>query len=675
MKKFGARLAAAGLLALGIPAAGHALESAPVTSSRAVATLVTNTDAIQAGGQFKAALRLQLAPGWHTYWQNPGDAGVAADLTFDLPPGAKVSPIEWPVPIRVAEGPLTTFAYTGDLLLPVTFTAASAPVTLTAHATWLVCRDICVPEQGDFKLALPAGTLSPSAEAPLFTAAAARTPVSPTFHATVSTDGGILRLSGPGLPQGVTSAQFFPGGDGQTEGVGSQTPIARDQDLLLHLALGTTFDPHAPLTGVVILTTGSGVTKPFAISAAQGSIPAATPPQPLMFLLLAALGGGLLLNLMPCVFPVLAMKAMALARLSAADRRTVRLEAGSYTVGVVAAFAALGAVLIALRGAGQAVGWGFQFQSPLFVTLVAWVLCATGLNMSGVFSIGEGVTGTGQALAARRGHAGSFFTGLLAVVVATPCTASFMGAALAGALAAPPATALLVFAVMGLGLALPYASMAAAPRLAGLLPRPGRWMTTLRQALAFPMYGAAVWLVWVVSQQTGPTGVLIAGAGLVGVGFTAWMLGTAQSSSGRSRPVAYGVASAAGLATLALLTIGTTPGPETSEPFTPARLAQLQGEGRPVFVNMTAAWCLSCLVNERIALSPTAVRAAFDHAKVAYLKGDWTKQDPTISNFLREHDRDGVPLYVFYPPGRDPVVLPQILSEGDVLQQVAKLGS
>jgi thiol:disulfide interchange protein DsbD len=324
-----------------------------------------------------------------------------------------------------------------------------------------------------------------------------------------------------------------------------------------------------------------------------------------------------------------------------------------------------------LRAAGHAAGWGFQFQSPVFVTVIAWLLFATGLNMSGVFSVGEGLAGSGQALANRRGHVGSFFTGVLAVVVATPCTASFMGAAIAGALAAPAAVTALVFATMGLGLALPYAAVAAVPHVAALLPRPGAWMVILRQLLAFPMYGAAAWLVWVASQQSGPAGVLTAGSGIVLVGFAAWAFGACQTSHGRRRRWGYAAAIAAGLGAAALLPGAGSASPQFSEPYSAARLAELRSEGRPVFVNMTAAWCISCLVNERLALSPKAVRDAFARSHVAYLKGDWTRQNPAISRFLREHGRDGVPLYIFYPPGAPPRVLPQLLTEGTLLDQVA----
>ena len=394
----------------------------------------------------------------------------------------------------------------------------------------------------------------------------------------------------------------------------------------------------------------------------------------LALLLSAAFGGGLLLNLMPCVFPILAMKAMGFARLSGASRGRIRREALSYTAGVVTAFLALGTILLALRGAGEVVGWGFQLQSSAFVTIVAWVLFLTALNMSDVFDVGGRFVGAGQGLANRAGHVGSFFTGLLAVVVATPCTASFMGAAIAEALVAPASAAMAVFAVMGLGLATPYALVAAFPAMARILPAPGRWMATLRQCLAFPIYAAVAWLLWVISQQTGPDGILCAGFGLVAVGFAAWVFGRSQASTGRVRVIGAGASLVVIALSVVWLFTGVAP-IQASEPYTPARLAELRSEGRPVFVNMTAAWCISCLVNERLALSSQQVKAAFGRAHVVYLRGDWTRQDPAISAFLHDHGREGVPLYLLYPPGQPPVSLPQVLGPSTLTEAVAKLAS
>ena len=670
-------------LAMLLAPSAHARESAAVTSPRLTATLVSDTDAAAPGMPLQVGLRLRIAPGWHTYWQNPGDAGAPPELTLTLPDGASAGPIQWPAPRRMAEGPLMTYGYTGEVLLPLSVTpgaplSSTGPLRIEATANWLVCERICVPEEGRFTLDLPIGTPAPSAEAPLFATAAASTPRPSPFEARIAPDG-TLSLAGAGLsPTTVRDAWFFAAADA-IEPAAPQALTVGEGRVALALKPAPGFDGRA-LAGVVVLRDPGGQESALQADAAPG--PAAAPAAPLWQTLLLAALGGLILNLMPCVFPVLAMKAMGIARMSGAERGAVRAHALSYTAGVLLAFGALGALLAGVRAAGGAVGWGFQFQSPAFVAALAWVLFGVGLNLSGVFGVGAGLAGAGQGLAARGGHAGSFFTGLLAVLVATPCTAPFMGAAVAAALAAPPTVTMAVFGAMGLGLAAPYVALALLPGAARLLPRPGPWMDVLRGALAFPMYGAAAWLVWVVSLQAGSDGVLAVAAGSVLVALAAWSLGLAQAAGRRGRRLGGGVALAAVLGVVAILVgIGTAPAAlsqaaaEGAERFSAARLAALREEGRPVFVNMTAAWCVTCLVNERVALSPAPVRRAFADHRVAYLKGDWTRGDPEITAFLRGHARDGVPLYVLYPPGpAAPSVLPQILTEGTMLDQLNKLG-
>jgi thiol:disulfide interchange protein len=659
------------LLGSALGPAAFAAESPPVQSTRSIATLVTATDRVADGTTLHAALRLRLTPGWHTYWQNPGDAGIPPSLDLSLSPGAHAGPLQWPLPQRVAEGTLTTYAYTGDVVLPFDLTPGPGELSIKAHAEWLACKDICVPEEADLALTLPPGVPTPSPEADLISAATARVPQPAPWAATIAPDG-TLTLSGKTVPHDTARAEFFPTASGLVEHADLQRPTVQADSLTLKL------DPTPPasapaLEGVVALTDRSGATQAYAVAPTPI---AASQPVPLLGpLLLLALAGGLLLNLMPCVFPILAMKAMALARLSGTDMRRVRMEAASYSLGVVGSFTALGALLTALREAGDGDGWGFQFQSPSFVIAVTWVLFAVGLSLSGVFTVGSSLMGRGQSLTSKPGHLGSFLTGVLAVVVASPCTAPFMGTAIAGALALPAEASLLVFAGLGVGLALPYAVLASIPRLSRILPRPGGWMVTLQQLLAFPMYAATVWLVWVVSQQSGPAGVLMVGAGLVAVGAGAWLLGLANRSSVWGRNIARGAAAVVGIALAGLLYTGSATHADPAEPFTTARFDELRNEGRPVFVNMTAAWCLSCLVNEEIALSPAAVQDAFARSHVAYLKGDWTSKNPTISAYLHQLGRDGVPLYVLYPPGRDPVVLPEILSAATVLDELAKLKS
>jgi len=660
-----------------LPAA--ALESAPVASPRASVSLVSDTDAVSSGTPFRIGLRLRLAPGWHTYWKNPGDAGMPPDLELTLPPGSKAGPIAWPTPARVAEGPLMTYAYTGDVLLPVGITPApgAGATSIQAHAQWLVCKDICVPEEGDFRLDLPGGTTAPSAQAPLFAAADRQVPRPSPWHSVVGRDSA-LWVQGPELtPSTVIDAWFIPDAPEQIRDNAAQLLTVRQGGFVLALKPGKAFRPDGGLSGILSVRDRSGLETDVVLRAAPGSVPPPPATLPLQRMLGLAFLGGLILNLMPCVFPVLAMKAVGLV---GAARGRARRHAAAYTLGVLVAFAVLGGALLAARGAGAAAGWGFQFASPVFVAAMAWLLFGVGLNLSGVYQVGGTMAGAGQGLAGRGGQLGSFCTGLLAVVVATPCTAPFMGVAIAAGLAAPPVVTILVFLVMGLGMAVPYAVLASVPGLARVMPRPGRWMEVLRQALAFPMYAASAWLVWVISQEAGPAGVLGTAAGLVLLGFAAWVLGISQAAGERSRRrIGQAAAVAALLAALAVLSgiASAPPAPVTglaeagAEPFSATRLAALRHEGRPVFVNMTAAWCVTCLVNERVAIASEPVRRAFAEHHVAYLKGDWTRQDPDITHYLRENGRDGVPLYVYYPPhDGSPTLLPQILTEHALLAEL-----
>jgi thiol:disulfide interchange protein len=651
--------------------AAFALQSTPFTSERDTVSLVSEADSFAAGKTLRLGLYLKLKPGWHTYWKNPGDAG--APPTIDIT-GAAAGPIAYPAPERLTDGPFTSYAYTGEVLLPFTVTAKPNATTLSidAAASWLVCAKICVPEDAKFHLDIPAGTGAPGAQAALFTAADTRIPRASPFPAHV-TPAGMLWLEAPKLS--LRKAEFYPA-DPALIDMGAPQTLSVTPDRMT-LALKPVKPPLSAIAGVLALTDTGGQTeyldvdaKPLALPSAMGAAAATG----LLRALVLAFAGGLILNLMPCVLPVLAIKALALARLSGAARAHVRTEAALYTLGVVVAFCAIGGITFGVRAAGGGVGWGIEFQSAVFTTAMAWLLLAIGLNLSGVFEIGASIAGTGQGLASR----GSFFTGLLAVVVATPCTAPFMGAALAAALAMPPAIGMLIFVALGLGLAAPYAALALVPATARLLPKPGAWMDVFKHVLAFPMYGAALWMVWVASQQTGPIGLASIFASLLLVAFAAWSYGFGQT---RDRPLVLNLMAAAAVAAGAFLlsdvdvSRAASPGgvaADGSEPYSSSRLASLRAAHRPVLVDMSAAWCVTCLVNERVALSPAAVRTAFAQHNVAYLKGDWTRQDPGITAFLHEHDRSGVPLYVYYPAQGTPEVLPQILTPGLILDRIAQ---
>lgn len=674
------------VLAVLIPNLAFAEESNVQRSPRATVSLVSEHAAVSPGQKVRIGLRQRLAPHWHTYWKNPGDAGSPPNITFSLPEGVTVSEIDWPGPDRFIIGPVASYGYENEIVFPITLSVPQnaqpgTQLVVEANADWVVCEKECIPEEGKFRLTLPveasARPASPAIRAS-FNTADARQPQSTPWKATVSAGASTLQLlvNGEGISsQSVKSALYFPESWGIVDHVAAQSLKVENGTLTMTLQKGQGYKP-GPSAGLLSITDGGGQKRWFALELTPTAATAVETASglPLWQMALFAFLGGLMLNLMPCVFPVLAIKAAALAGMSGSDRREVRLSGMFYTLGVLAAFMTLAMALLAVRAGGNAVGWGFQFQSPLFVTAMCWLMLAIGLNLSGVFEVGSSVTGAGQNLADRKGHSGSFFTGLLAVVVATPCTAPFMGAAIGSALVAPALVSLVVFAMMGVGLALPFLLLGIFPAVAQRLPRPGIWMVRLRQAMAFPMYATAAWLLWVVAQQAGEAGLRMALAGTVLVGLMAWLIGLSQQGVKKVWwPRSFALIGFIGLIGLTV-TLHYTEPPEASssqqarnaEPYSAERLARLRAEGKPVFVNMTAAWCITCLVNERTTLSTAAVQQAMQDHKVVYMKGDWTNRDPAITAFLQSFQRDGLPFYAFYPAGKQPVVLPPVLTQAIV---------
>ncbi|MEH6434017.1 protein-disulfide reductase DsbD family protein [Massilia sp. DD77] len=697
------------------PAPASAEESNLRQSPRATVSLVSDHAAVSPGQTLRLGLRQRLAPHWHTYWKNPGDAGSPPNIAFETPPGVAVGPIDWPGPDRFLIGPVASYGYENEIVLPMRLSIPrdarpGSRLVIAANADWVVCEKECIPEDGSFRLVLPVEAAARPAQADILAAfgiADARKPQAAPWKASLSAGASALqlRVSGPGISaHTVRAALYFPDTWGVVDHAAAQSLEVRQDALSLTLPKGQHPAPGAA-AGLLAVTDGGGQKRWFALAPAAGSgagsdtetaaeagaearaetgaetgaEAAPAPALPLWQMAAFAFLGGVILNLMPCVFPVLAIKATAVAGMSGGDRRAVRLSGVFYTLGVLTAFMALALVLLAVRAGGQAVGWGFQFQSPLFVAAMCWLMLAIGLNLSGVFEVGGSLAGAGQQLADRKGHAGSFFTGLLAVVVATPCTAPFMGAAIGSALAAPAGVSLLVFAMMGLGLALPFLLLGLFPAAARRLPRPGMWMLRLRQAMAFPMYATAAWLLWVLAQQAGESGLRLALAGSVLVGLVGWLAGLGQQGAGK--PWWPRGAALAGVAALAGLALGLQDAaPQAASPrqaaqveaYSAERLASLRAEGKPVFVNMTAAWCITCLVNERTTLSTAAVKDAMQARQVVYMKGDWTNRDPAITAFLRSFQRDGLPFYVFYPAGKEGVVLPPVLTESIVTRTLTQ---
>lgn len=680
------RVSLALVIAVLIPTSAFANESNVQQSPRATVSLVSDHAAVSPGQKVRIGLRQRLAPHWHTYWKNPGDAGSPPNIEFNLPDGATVSGIDWPGPDRFIIGPVASYGYENEIVFPVTMSVPQdaqpgSQLVVEANADWVVCEKECIPEEGKFRLTLPvearARPTSPVIRAS-FNTADARQPQPAPWQASVVAGESTLQVlvKGDGISaQSVRSALYFPESWGIVDHVAEQSLKVENGKLTMTLQKGQGYTP-GPSAGLLSITDGGGQKRWFDLTLTPAAAVAAESPANLRLWQMAvfALLGGMILNLMPCVFPVLAIKATALAGMSGSDRREVRLSGVFYTLGVLAAFMTLAMALLAVRAGGNAVGWGFQFQSPLFVAAMCWLMLAIGLNLSGVFEVGSSLSGTGQKLTERKGHSGSFFTGLLAVVVATPCTAPFMGAAIGSALVAPAFVSLLVFAMMGVGMALPFLLLGIFPAVAQRLPRPGMWMVRLRQAMAFPMYATAAWLLWVLSQQAGEAGLRMALAGSVLVGLVGWLIGLGQQGVKKVWwPRSFALVGCAGLIGLMVTSHYTEPAQASSvrqasnaEPYNAERLARLQAEGKPVFVNMTAAWCITCLVNERTTLSTAAVQKSMRDHNVVYMKGDWTNRDPAITAFLQSFKRDGLPFYVFYPPGKQPVVLPPVLTQAIV---------
>ncbi|MDP4024248.1 protein-disulfide reductase DsbD family protein [Methylobacterium sp. NEAU 140] len=663
------------------------------------ASLVAEPAAVAGAQPFTLAVHMRLKAGWHVYWRNPGDSGLPPEVTWTMPAGFSPGAIRWPAPERIPIATLMNYGYEDavTLLVPVTPPPSldpAEPVRIGAKLTYLVCETECVPGSADLSLTLPVGEPRPDpANAALFARARAALPVPPVWPMRLSSQGDRLRLdfAAPGLkPEAIKSAAFFPYSENAIDNAAEQVLSVDAEGLHLILARDTTSPAPGTLPGVLTVEEdlGGSVTRlafaygdepaaPAPAVAPQPPAPVAAPAETPTLLVAAALAflGGLILNLMPCVFPVLSIKVLGLVRHAGESPARLRGHGLAYTAGVLASFLGLAGLLIALKGGGAAVGWGFQLQSPIVVAGLAYLLFAMGLSLSGAVAFGGRLAGIGDGLARRSGYAGSFFTGVLATVVATPCTAPFMGTAVGFALTQSPGVALAVFASLGLGLALPFLILTLWPAALRALPRPGAWMETLKQVLAFPVYATVAWLVWVLAQQVDPRGLLIALFGLVGVGFAAWAWerGRAAGASGRvGQAAALAALLAVGVAASGLQT-GRAAGPALAaadgiEPYTQARLDALVAEGRPVFVNLTAAWCITCAVNETTSLSTKAVRNAMRARGVTYLKGDWTNADPEITRLLERYGRSGVPLYLLYAGGgAPPQVLPQILTEGTVL--------
>jgi thiol:disulfide interchange protein DsbD len=678
----------------------------------------------------RAALYFKLEPGWHIYWKNPGDAGEPPQIQWTLPSGITAGVMQFPAPKRLPLGPLMDFGYDNEVLFPidlnVTDAAPLGPAVLHAHVDWLVCRGSCIPGKADleFHREVVRGPMPGLQAAPLdseiwnaFKPSPGPLPAKNKAVFQVTKEG--FRLS-VATGKRETQAIFFPEDQDILDNPAPQKLISTANGLILELKKDASLTANpAKLRGVLELsggrayeltalpgavaalaatTDGASEAIGLSVQTAAAGLQSSPPPLPKQAAagqkaagssvsLLRATGlaflGGLLLNLMPCVFPVLFLKGLALVNSGNEERARLRLHGLVYTAGILVSFWALVAVLLGLRAAGSTLGWGFQFQSPIFLALMAGLLFFLGLSLAGQFEIGLTLTSAGGALAAKQGLAGSFFTGVLAVVVATPCTAPFMGAAVGYALAQSAAVTFAVFTALALGLAAPYVVLTLQPAWMRLLPRPGAWMEVLRQAVAVPIFATVIWLAWVLVGAYGAAALAALLASFLLLAIAGWFLGR--------WPAKRWSTSVAGLILIGVVVLAVFDGRLTAEtetsrasettvnsgawqPWSAEAVSRYQAEGRPVFVDFTASWCLSCQVNERVALNQPEVKQAFQAANVVLLKADWTRHDEAITGALTALGRSGVPAYALYLPGESsPRLLPEVLTPGIVTDALSQL--
>ena len=700
------------LIWLFLAAATGLSAAAPVQTPHATAELVTAVDHARPGTPILVALRLDHEPEWHTYWKNPGDSGMPTRIAWTLPEGVQAGPIQWPAPERIVVGPLANYGYERELYLlteiriPPTWPAGKA-VALAAKAEWLICKEVCLPGGASLSLDIPTATGPSRPSEPwgdkIEQVRRALPRPAPQGAARVQvTDRHIvieIQAAGPAA-SAPRSLVFYPDDPDIIDNPSPQTLASANGTHRLALTAAQGFKGDIKtLSGLLVADPAFPGSDARAVSVSipyPGGAPAAraaaTSPSlsaadirasagrgeslGIAVAVVFAFAGGLILNLMPCVFPVVSIKVLGFVEQAHGDRADLRRHGLAFAAGILVCFWIVAGALLGLRASGEALGWGFQLQSPPIVAALAVLFFVLGLNLSGMFEIGMSLQSAAGSVRDRNGLTGAFLGGMLATAVATPCTAPFMGAALGFALTQPAVHSMVVFTALAVGMSLPYVLLSFVPALTRWLPRPGRWMETFKQLLAFPLYLTVVWLVWVLGQQLGMTAAARLLAGLVLVAAALWFW---QRFGLRRRGVAI-----AGAAVFAMCAAwigwpqsdaqaGKSPEAHDSvwNQYSDKALAEARAEG-PVFVDFTAAWCVTCQVNKRVVLESDAVRQAFERSGVRRMRADWTNRDDHITRALERLGRSGVPVYALYPKGTgEPQLLPELLSRDVVVAALA----
>jgi len=669
------------------------------------AELIADTTAIVPGKAFRVGLLLRMAPRWHTYWQYAGDAGIATRIDWDLPDGFGAGPIEWPLPEGILEpGDIQVYAYGDEVMLITTLQPpanleAGTSAVLKAKASWLVCEEICIPGKTDLQLGLPIASFGEAANADVFATYEALLPSAdaPPFPvAWAVRDGELIGKVSPGGD--VSAVHFYPIPPVGAEAGRPATEESGDGEFTVSIRAADGLPGVLAIDGPegrrgwfvnAAAEPGSEIAPARTDAADAGAAGGITVWQALLFGML----GGLILNLMPCVLPVISLKIFGFINQAGEHPRRVMLHGLAFSAGIFSWFLGLGMVIAMLKASGSQVTWAFQFQNPWFNLAIATLVFVFALNLFGVFEVtlpGR-ATGAMSGAAGREGYGGSFFQGVFATLLATPCTAPFLGSALGFAFAQPPSFILAMFGAVSLGMALPYLILSARPGWMRFLPKPGAWMEKLKQFMGFPLLATLVWLLWILAGQKGTDGVLWTLAFLLGLGLACWIYGAfcGPLTSRGKRGVALGVTGVVVIGSgwvflgsgFANAVASSAKGVAAADadgipwiPYSKEKIDALIAEGKPVFIDFTADWCLTCKFNERTAIDREAVRKIIAEKGIVPVKADWTNSNPEITTALEAFGRVGVPFYVLYPAGdaENPVTLPELLTEQLVVRALSK---
>ena len=643
-------------------------------------TLLTDSETAQQGDNLILGIKFELEKGWHTYWKNPGDAGEGASIEWDLPKGLSASEILWPGPERIPVDPLMTFGYNDEVILLTEISSNDSvrfPIEIQAKVGWFTCKDICIPQEGNIDITIEKGNFEHSQDREEIKQYLNKVPGEfPQNYRIEKLDDKYFIQSETSNGQNFDNVYFFPSEYGLTNYTKAQIYEKNQNSFILEIEASKADLNIDKFEGVIEATYLSGKDY-FEISYPLGDTKADDANQSIVLLVIFAFIGGLILNIMPCVFPILSIKILRFVEYSENSSNQTYKFGLFYTLGVVLSFLVIALTLVALKSTGEVIGWGFQLQYPLIIAILFYLFVALGFLFMSNLILGSQLGQLSVVAQVKNESLESFLTGILAVIVASPCTAPFMGSAIGFALLQPSINSIFIFLSLGLGFALPYLILSIKPSLLSFLPKPGAWMETFKQFMAFPMWASALWLLWVLSGQVDSDTVILVLIGGLLVSLSLWLI---EKNNTEMQFIKWTVRATAFLIILIAIWILPTSYSELNQEkqletsYSEELLTKYREDNQIIFLNFTADWCITCKVNERVALNSEKVRNLIIQKNIKYMEADWTRKNESIAKKLEEFGRSGVPLYLLYPPNGEPRILPEILTEDILLEYLNEVG-